>query len=142
MSCLAIRLSVATTLLLGIVLIATGLARAQDAGIPESVTQEGKHVFLADCGACHGHDAKGNGPVAELLTVKPPDLTQLAKRAHGTFHFWRVYRTVDGRDMPRAHGTSDMPIWGREFQEPGGPGARERLLEVVFYLQSIQEQVQ
>ena len=80
-----------------------------------------------------------------LLTVKPADLTQINKRSDGTFPFWRIYRVIDGREETKGHGTSEMPIWGAEFrsQAAGGPMpeayTRGRILELVYYLQSIQE---
>jgi len=81
-----------------------------------------------------------------LLTVKPTDLTQLSKRNKGTFPFWQVYRIVDGREPVKGHGTSDMPIWGNAFQEEEGTSltaetrASGRILQLVYYLQSIQRQ--
>jgi len=43
-----------------------------------------------------------------------PDLTSIAKRNGGVFPVDRVMMNIDGRAMPRAHGTSEMPIWGNE----------------------------
>jgi len=57
-------------------------------------------------------DGRGAGPVVTLLTQKPVDLTLLAKNNGGTFPFMQVYDTIDVREMPSAHGTREMPIWG------------------------------
>ncbi len=35
----------------------------------------GKQVYTANCAPCHGSAGKGNGPVAHLQDVAPPDLT-------------------------------------------------------------------
>ena len=79
-----------------------------------------------------------------LLTVKPADLTQISKRNNGTFPFWKTYRVVDGREDIKGHGSRDMPIWAAEFRSEttSSPTAqtqeRGRILELVYYLQSIQ----
>ncbi|MBI3245450.1 MAG: c-type cytochrome [Deltaproteobacteria bacterium] len=116
----------------------------------QSVAQEkevaaaGKNVYDQNCAVCHGREAKGDGGAVSLLTVKPADLTQIAKRAGGTFPFWKVYGVIDGREEVKGHGTRDMPIWGAEFRAQAGssPAAesqtRGRVLELVYYLQSIQ----
>ena len=65
----------------------------------------------------------------------------LAKNHHGEFPFGKVYETIDGRSMLSAHGTTDMPIWGKELKDGGIAGETElrgRLVETVIYLQSIQ----
>ena len=56
-------------------------------------------------------------------------------------------RIIDGREEAiRGHGSREMPIWGTEFRAAAGrgnPGAesavRGRILELIYYLQSIQE---
>jgi len=60
---------------------------------------------------------------------------------------WRVYRTVDGRELVRGHGSREMPLWGFFFQiEEGANGSPEkvdlvrgRIWQLVYYLESIQE---
>jgi mono/diheme cytochrome c family protein len=106
----------------------------------------GELEYQNHCAVCHGVDAKGDGIMSKFLTLKPTDLTQLSKRHGGKFPFWQVYRTIDGRDEVRAHGLSEMPVWGQRFRADArgnDPGARAqaagRLLSLVFYLQHIQE---
>ena len=106
----------------------------------------GKARFEQYCSGCHGTDGKGDGPLANLLTVKPVDLTQLAKNNAGNFPGTKVVRAIDGRDTIRAHGTSDMPIWGVNFKTAGtrsshtGESATRGVAqEIVLYIQSIQE---
>ena len=62
------------------------------------------------------HGRKRYGPLANLLTEKPAALTQLAKENGGKFPRIKVMRQIDGRDTVRAHGTSDMPVWGESFK--------------------------
>jgi mono/diheme cytochrome c family protein len=105
----------------------------------------GKAMFERYCSSCHGTDAKGDGPLANLLTTRPADLTQLAKQNGGTFPGVKVMRAIDGRDEVRAHGTSDMPVWGERFKAESPAvhtretAVRGRAQEIVQYIQSIQE---
>ena len=108
----------------------------------DAVEASGKARFGQYCAVCHGAGAKGDGPFANLMTSKPADLTMLAKANNGEFPFGRVYDTIDGRNMLTAHGTTDMPIWGREMKDQGIGGETElrgRLVETVMYLRSIQQ---
>jgi mono/diheme cytochrome c family protein len=127
----------------GFVIVGATLASAQE----QEVIGAGKREFQRSCTSCHGADARGNGPMASVLNVKPADLTQMKKKHGGTFLFWRTYDTISGREEEvtvRGHGTREMPIWGDRFRlEPGANeqyalGVRGRLLSLVQYLQSIQ----
>jgi hypothetical protein len=128
--------------LTGIVLLGgtPGTGRAQQ----EEVAKAGRPAYEQNCAVCHGREGKGDGVAVNLLTVKPADLTQLSKKNNGTFPFWHTYRVIDGREEIKGHGTSDMPIWGREFRMAAGSGpmvesqVRGRILELVYYLESIQ----
>jgi len=111
----------------------------------------GKQEFMHSCAACHGENGKGDGPVAEVLAVKPPDLTTIRKRHGGEFPAPWVYRIVDGRTEVPAHGRRDMPVWGDRYRAqalqslplPLNVGADSivhgRILSLVFYLDYIQE---
>lgn len=110
----------------------------------QEVAAAGKPAYEQSCAVCHGREGKGDGPAMNLLTVKPSDLTQISKRNNGTFPFWRTFRVIDGREEVKGHGDRDMPIWGAEFRSEAGSTAmaqthvRGRILELVYYLQSIQ----
>ena len=104
--------------------------------------------YIASCQICHGPQAKGNGPFAKMMTAKPTDLTLLAKKNNGSFPFLRVMQMIDGRTVVDAHGSREMPIWGQRYVadigEKFGPyggetAVRARVLELVYYIQSIQE---
>jgi mono/diheme cytochrome c family protein len=114
----------------------------------------GKREFDSNCAACHGMDAKGRGPVAGFLTKNPPDLTLLARGNGGVFPMDRLYRAIDGRDLPEGsqagpHGSREMPIWGRDYRlrdgeyygdTPYDPDAmvRGRILSLLEYLNRLQ----
>lgn len=108
--------------------------------------------FTTYCSVCHGRDARGNGPVAKELKTPPADLTGIAARAGGEFPAEEVFKTIEGLDMPAAHGTSEMPIWGALFvRQAVGEGvliedaktaarvATDRIKRLVRYLESIQK---
>lgn len=127
----------------GFVIFGVALVSAQE----QEVIDAGKREFQRSCASCHGAEARGNGPAANVLSVKPADLTQMKKKHGGTFLFWRTYDTISGRGEEvtiRGHGTREMPVWGDRFRlEPGvneqqALGVRGRLLSLVHYLQSIQ----
>src|SRR5512145_1329533 len=92
------------------------LARAQEM----EVIAGGELEYQNYCAVCHGVDGKGQGIMSQYLTVRPTDLTQIAKKNGGTFYFWRVYRVIDGREEVRGHGTRDMPVWGDRFRAQAG----------------------
>ena len=73
--------------------------------------------FERSCAVCHGFKGKGNGVMADILKVKPSDLTQLTKKNHGHFPFTEVYREIDGSSAVGIHGSRDMPIWGNRYRE-------------------------
>ena len=109
----------------------------------------GKREYDTSCASCHGQDGRGHGSFAELLQVSMPDLTTLAKRNGGVFPISRVYNVIDGREEVKAHGTREMPIWGKHFTFRAAPEyddypyeseafARARILSVIDYLYRMQ----
>ena len=44
-----------------------------------------KRPFYNNCASCHGRDGKGNGPLGQVLSIRPADLTIIAKRTGGKF---------------------------------------------------------
>ena len=104
----------------------------------------GRLEFQDHCAACHGMDGKGHGPVAALMTITLPDLTTLTLRNNGEFPFDYVARSIDGRKLPKAHGSLKMPVWGERYSEGrndrvGQTQAHAHIYELMMYLDSIQE---
>ena len=119
-------------------------AHARDARQAASVRQlmDGEQLYRSYCAACHGANAKGNGPAAPALKSAPADLTAIAKRNHGTFPRDRVAGYVENGDPSvAAHGSREMPVWGPNFVALA-PGSyrpiNERIAAVVSYIESIQ----
>jgi mono/diheme cytochrome c family protein len=102
----------------------------------------GSSLFRTYCGACHGSEAKGDGPIASSLRVAPPDLTLIAKRNKGVFPEEDVHRMVDGRKPVKGHGGADMPVWGDAFKASTEGYSEEKVKEkidaLVDFLKSIQ----
>lgn len=133
---------IVATLLLALNWHCPTLARAQEM----EVIAGGEIEYQNYCAICHGVDGRGYGIMAKFLTVQPSDLTRMAKKNAGRFPFWQVYRTIDGREEVRGHGTRDMPVWGARFRADAkgdDTGSRSqiagRILSLAFYLQHIQE---
>lgn len=118
----------------------------------------GADEYRISCMSCHGVGGRGNGPLAKFLTVKPTDLTSLSKNnggqypnlKAGQYPFLRVYQVIDGRAAVELHGERAMPVWGNRYlaDQPGGVSSyggdyekmvRGRILELVYYIQSIQQ---
>jgi mono/diheme cytochrome c family protein len=108
----------------------------------------GKREYDSKCAICHGQTGHGNGPYAGLLNIKVADLTTLAQRNHGMFPVLWVQEVIDGRQGFKAHGPSEMPIWGldylakaREFDlDPSETEAyvRMRILALTEYIYRLQ----
>ena len=114
-------------------------AEAQDAA-------EGEALYAVYCASCHGPDATGGGPTAEILSIRPTDLTGLAAANDGVFPLARVARQIDGRDPLLAHGGA-MPVYGPFFEgdevgmrtSAGQPILMGRAMaDLIAWLQSIQ----
>ena len=112
-----------------------------------SVADElGESEYLNACASCHGESGAGDGPLAQLMTVKVPALTGLSAANDGVFPMLEVIQTIDGRQGIRGHGYP-MPVWGKRFKddiESAGPyGAeaivRGRILSLAYYLETIQQ---
>jgi mono/diheme cytochrome c family protein len=134
--------SVSSIVLTGLVLVAL-LGAPIDAAFAqeEEVIESGQRLFNQKCAICHGMEGKGDGTLGLQLKNQPADLSQLSKLNAGTFPFWQIYGKIDGREDVGAHGPGDMPVWGTDDQYVGTAGrlAKGQILEIVFFLQSIQE---
>lgn len=108
---------------------------------------EGAALYARHCATCHGLEAKGNGPMAPVLVLQPPDLTKLTERNEGAFPVRRVVMRIDGRDPLVSHG-SPMPVYGDFFDgdevllkaETGQPVLTSvPVVDLLEYLRSLQE---
>ena len=118
-----------------------GIAQAEEDTI-------GSDEYRISCLNCHGVGGRGDGPLAKFLTVKPTDLTSLAKNNGGEYPYLKVFLMIDGREDVAAHGERSMPVWGNRYRKDAehvyGPfGGEEvvhgRILELVYYIHSLQQ---
>jgi len=134
---------------LGLASLAAALPLAQTAAPGtqeqrESRVAAGGRTYRAYCASCHGAAADGNGPMVEVLKVRPADLTRIRERNGGAFPEGRIAGIIDGRLAVHGHGPGSMPVWGLTFRESGRDSdqeteVRERIKDLVAYLESVQK---
>lgn len=102
----------------------------------------GQELYVSYCQICHGEN--GDGAMAELLKIQPPDLTLIAARREGNFPAEEIRKIIDGTEPVEGHGSGDMPIWGVTFKVSENLGddaqVRKEIENIVIYLQSIQRE--
>ncbi|MBZ5702459.1 MAG: c-type cytochrome [Acidobacteriia bacterium] len=83
--------------------------------IKPTAADSGEEMYKEYCAVCHGKQGKGDGPAASELKAPPPDLTMLTRDHEGKYPAERVAAVLRfGTEKPApAHGTLEMPIWGR-----------------------------
>lgn len=130
---------------LAVSLLAAAVTTAADQPPPASpLAASGKALYVRHCAVCHGRSATGDGPFRGVLTVPPTNLTRIAARRGGTFPRDEIAAYVDGRFVPEAHGTREMPVWGRWLGQPIAPGVepdemtRGEILAILTYLETLQ----
>src|SRR5947209_8085940 len=110
--------------------------------IPAHATtaMSGQELFREYCAVCHGNDAKGTGPAAAALKVKPADLTLVNRKSGGKYPEIKVQRVINGEDEVTAHGSRDMPVWGQIFRHMSSNQdlGSVRIYNLVKYIEQIQ----
>ena len=140
-----LRLPTVVCLAVGAWLVQPAASTNVEAGEAISAVAEAGRAYYGEyCAACHGPHGRGDGPVAAELRVRPPDLTEIAKRRSGAFPLAQLAALIDGREPVAAHGSGEMPVWGEVFAAEYAGDARQReivqgkMLMLLFYLESIQ----
>jgi mono/diheme cytochrome c family protein len=131
--------------LAGALVAVPALASAQGADL-------GRIEYMSNCAQCHGIEAKGDGIIAEYLTVAPPDLTTIQRDNDGVFPFRWLYEVIEGGRVSGPHGTREMPAWGDRYAAdapqalglPYSPLERDayihgRILALIDYIATLQE---
>lgn len=112
--------------------------------VPASYTSpaSGAEMYKQYCASCHGLDGKGNGPAAPALKSAMPDLTTMAKRSSdGKYPYDRVYSVINGTVEMPAHGSKEMPVWGRIFwrmSEGHQAEVQQRVVNLTKYIEKMQ----
>jgi len=113
----------------------------QHVPIQSTSAASGKGMFNNYCAACHGTDARGDGPAAEALKTPPADLTVLSKNNGGKYPALKVSSAIRGDVNLPAHGNKEMPVWGRLFSSISGGHESEvvqRIANLNRYIESLQ----
>ena len=108
-----------------------------------------KHVPVKPTSAASGSemyhtyckDGKGGGPAAEALKTPPTDLTMLAKNNGGKYPSMKVAAAIRGEATLPAHGSKDMPVWGKLFWSMSGgheAEVQQRVANLNHYIESLQ----
>lgn len=126
-----------TTLItaLSLVLSATAFGGTDDT----PTVDWGRDLYMSFCVSCHGWTGKGDGPAGPALTTPPADLTLLSARNKGKFPRTKIQRYLEGELPVTAHGSREMPIWGKVFRrESTGAETRMQFFALAEFLESIQ----
>ena len=105
----------------------------------------GRRVYAKHCESCHGFWADGRGYLAPMLVTPPADLTRIAERRNAVFPEREIAAIIDGRQGMPAHGSREMPIWGRRLggflsSAPENEVAvRGEILLLTEYLRAVQQ---
>jgi len=113
----------------------------QHVPIQSTSAASGKGMFNSYCAACHGTDAKGDGPAAAALKTPPADLTVLSKDNGGKYPALKVSAAIRGDANVPAHGNKEMPVWGRLFSSISSGHESEvvqRIANLNRYIESLQ----
>lgn len=93
--------------------------------------KKGEAHYLFFCAHCHGPDADGKGPYAELLKISPDNLTAL-KNSSDDSVAERVLKAVNGRHKVGEGQKKDMPVFSDNLEV-------KTIYEISEYLKSIQK---
>jgi len=124
------------------VLATLAVAQTKVKTVPPQDTSavSGKEMFVQYCASCHGTSGKGDGPAAPALKIKPADLTALAAHNNGKFPAERVSLYIEGADQVEAHGSREMPVWGKVFKSMSENEhvAKLRVANLTAYVNTLQ----
>ncbi len=120
--------SIAGALVFGLTVSGTASAQSDK----DALIERGKRDYMLYCSACHGKDARGQGPMAEILKTPVPDLTRIY-RGTGEFPYRRVYKIIETGGQIIGHG-GEMPVWGETF----GAERAIKINELIHYIETVQ----
>jgi len=101
-------------------------------------------VYQHKRAVCHGPDGSGDGPMKEVLILKPADLTQISKRYGGGFSFWEIDEKIDARNTPWLMAHVKCPPGVKCLRNKAASISKEiliigRIKALLTYLRSIQK---
>lgn len=130
--------SITRTIILGVCMTLSTAAISQE----QTPIVDGRDEFNWNCADCHGVDARGGGPLAEVLIKPPSDLTVIAKNNLGVFPARKIFDTIAGKKSVTGHQSFQMPNYWERFKysegKRGYDPAEVRIKAIVDYLEKIQ----
>jgi mono/diheme cytochrome c family protein len=78
----------------------------------------GRDLYSSNCLSCHGENAEGDGPAADMITPKPANLRNMSGTHSDGYFAWKI---ENGRDP--------MPAWKNIL-------TKEQIWDLVNYIQS------
>ena len=148
--CMAVTASAAIAAMLGCVAPASVTAEVvveqREMTAQLARLTHGGDLYNELCAVCHGVSGTGDGPAGPALKQQPIDLTVLTAGNNGVFPRESLEESIYGKNRINAHGTFDMPIWGRafEFTKPDMSRlqrmqfARHRIDNIIDYIETLQ----
>jgi mono/diheme cytochrome c family protein len=130
-----------------LLLSAATVTMAQDSAktikkVPIAVTSagSGEEMFNTYCAVCHGKDGKGDGPAASEFKIAPANLSMLSINNNGKFPAEHIAETIrTGPRDAKAHGSKDMPVWGKLFASMGDSAqVEQRIHNLTNYIGTLQ----
>jgi mono/diheme cytochrome c family protein len=102
------------------------------AASPEAIARGAAIYVKGECAECHGKDARGDGPSAKDLSVKPSDLTRRPLKSGATAR--DIVRTLvtglDGTPMPSYYQVlEDDELWDLAYWLAARGGAPETTVD-------------
>ena len=124
--------------------VAQQAAKPEVKKVPATYTSpaSGAEMYQSYCASCHGKDGRGQGPAAPAMKASPTDLTTLSKTNGGKFPSDRFAAVLTGKASVAAHGSQDMPVWGRIFWKMSQGHASEvqqRVTNLSTYVEAMQQ---
>ena len=89
---------------------------AQPVAIPVHKLSTGEVLFLRHCAGCHGAGARGDGPVATVMGLRPRNLRQAGLFSEDRDPDW-INRILHGRAMPVSVQSSQTTAIEKEVDE-------------------------
>ena len=136
-------------IVLTFLMFSTATLNAQDAKpkinpVPATYTSpaSGPEMYQNYCAACHGKNGSGDGPAAPALRAVPTDLTTLARKNGGKFPTAHFSSVLTGKATVAAHGSQEMPVWGKVFwklSEGHQPEVQQRVSNLEQFVESLQK---
>jgi mono/diheme cytochrome c family protein len=95
--------------------------------------QKGAAHYRIFCINCHGVEVDGNGPLTELLKIKPANLTTLARSLkEGETIATRVFNAVDGRHQVGEGQERKMPTFNDNLEV-------RTVIEISAFIEAVQK---